>query len=413
MREVVIIGVGMHKCGRFLDESLKDLGRVAAWNAIHDADIDGRDIQAAYVSNNLAGLLTGQEGIRGQIILADAGISGIPIVNVEGACASGVIALREAWIAVGSGICDVALALGVEKMYCSDTSRVIKARASDADVETGSAMGLQFTALYAMSLRKFMKKYGWTQEDFARVTVKNRYHGSLNPYAQYQTPVTVEEVLNSRLVAYPLTLYMCSSIGDGAAAAILCAKEVAHNYTRKPLVSIAASQLRTAPFRDPNQKKDDIKDTMPPHIEDGLPYKDLYAQAGVAREAYEKAGIGPEDIEVAEVHDAMAPGEMMRCIALGFYKAEDAPSWIREGRTTSTGQLPVNTSGGLSSRGHPIGATGLAQISEMVWQLRDEAGPRQVRGKSKGGPKVALVQNSGGYAPSGTAAMTVTILKRT
>jgi len=412
MREVVIIGVGMHKFGRFLSESLKDLGRVAVWNAIHDADIDAKAIDAAYVSNGLAGVITGQEGIRGQIILCHAGLSGIPIVNVEGACASGTIALREAWIAIGSGICDVVLALGVEKMYSGDTSKVLKALAADSDVETESAMGLQFSALYAMNLRKFMQKYGWTQEDFAKVTVKNRYHGSLNPYAQYQKRITTKEVLDSRLIAYPLTLYMCSSIGDGAAAVILCAKEVAHKYARKPLVSIASCELRTAPFVDPRKKAATSEEVGLPHIEEGLPYSDLYFQSSVARGAYEKAGIGPEDIGVVEVHDAMAPAEMMRCIALGFYKAEDAPAWIREERSTITGELPVNVSGGLTARGHPIGATGLAQISELTWQLRGEANSRQVPGRDKSGPKVGLAQNSGGHAPSGTAAMTVTILKR-
>ncbi|MFC1872901.1 thiolase family protein [Chloroflexota bacterium] len=411
MKEVAIIGVGMHQCGRFMEKGLKELGCVATWNAIHDANIDARDIGAAYVSNGLAGLITGQEGIRGQIILGHAGISGIPIVNVEGACASGVIALREAAIAVGAGVCDVALALGVEKMYSGNTSIAIKAISSDADIDTGSSMGLQFTALYAMNLRKLMDKYGWTQEDFAMVTVKNKYHGSLNPNAQFQTPVTIEEVLNSRLIADPLTLLMCSAIGDGAAAAIVCSKEVAHKYARKPLVTIEATQLRTPSFRDPRHKIDVVQKS-PPYLQEGLPYKDLYAQADVAREAYERAGIGPEDIEVAEVHDAMSPAEMMRCVALGFYKAEDAPAWIREGCSSLTGKLPVNPSGGLGARGHPIGATGLAQVSEMVWQLRGEAGQRQVPGRGGKGPKVALIQNSGGYGPSGTAALTVTILKR-
>jgi acetyl-CoA acetyltransferase len=412
MREVVIIGVGMHRFGRFLDESLQDLGRVAVWNAIHDADIEPKAIQAAYVGNAVAGLITGQEGIRGQIVLAGAGLSGIPIVNVEGACASGAIALREAWIAVGSGMCDIALALGVEKMFCGDTSKLLKALASSSDVDAEASMGLQFTALYAMNLRKFMQKYDWTQEDFAKVAVKNKYNGSLNPYAQYQKPMTAEEVLNSRLIAYPLTLHMCSSASDGAAAAILCSKEMARRNSRKPLVEIASCVLQTSPFIDPKKRSAVNKEDGRFCIEEGLPFRDLYAQAGVAREAYEKAGIGPKDIEVAEVHDAMAPAEMMRSIALGFFKAEDAPAWVREGRNALTGELPINPSGGLTARGHPVGATGLAQISEVVWQLRGEAGPRQVRSKGKNLPKIGLVQNSGGHAPSGTAAMTVTILKR-
>jgi len=388
-REVCIVGVGMHKFGKFLNKGLKELTRVAVWNAIRDAGIDARQIEAAYFANVLAGLITGQEGIRGQVFLRDAGFEGIPIVNVEGACASSAIALREAMIAVGSGLYDVALAVGAEKLYLKDTTRSIQAMATNTDVELMGGLGFQFTGSYAMTLRKYMKKYGWTQEQFAKVASKNKYNGSLNPYAQYQKAMSVEEILNSRIVAWPLTLYMCSTMADGAAAAIICAKEVVQKMGSNLPVTIAACSLRSGEVtgEDDGQKR-------------------------AAHDAFEMAGLGPKDIEVVEVHDAMAPGEMFRIDKLGFYRAEEIGPLVDKGHFALTGELPVNTSGGLAARGHPIGATGLAQIAELVWQMRGQAGQRQVKGRSSPYPRVGLAQNSGGYVEGSPAALTVTILKR-
>jgi len=388
-REICIIGVGMHKFGKFLDRSLKDLTRVAVWNAIHDAGIDAKLIEAAYFANVLAGLTTGQEGIRGQVFLRDAGFEGIPIVNVESACASGTIALREAAIAIASGLYDVVLAVGAEKLYLDDTARSIQAMSTNTDVELMGGLGFQFTGSYAMSLHTYMKTCGWTQEHFAKVASKNKYNGSLNPFAQYQRPMSVEEILNSRLISWPLTLYMCSTMADGAASAIVCAKEVAHKICAKLPISISSCCLQSGEVTG---------------IDDG--------QRHVADNAYETAGLGPKDIEVAEVHDAMAPGEMYRLEKLGLCKAEEAGKLVDEGCFTLNGRLPVNTSGGLAARGHPIGATGLAQIAELVWQMRGEAGLRQVRGRNSSYPKVGLAQNSGGYVEGSPAALTVTILKR-
>ncbi|MDD5081935.1 MAG: thiolase family protein [Dehalococcoidales bacterium] len=388
-REVCIIGVGMHKFGKFLDKSLKDLTRVAVWNAIHDAGIDAKQIEAAYFSNVLAGLITGQESIRGQVFLRDAGFEGLPIVNVEGACASGAIALREAMITVGAGVYDMVLAVGAEKLYLDDTARSIAAMAANTDVEFMAGLGFQFTGSYAMTLRKYMQQYGWTQEHFARVASKNKYNGSLNPYAQYQKPMSVEEILSSRVIAWPLTLYMCATMGDGAAAAIVCSQEMARKIGGKLPVTIATCCLRSGEVTG----EDD-------------------GQRGIAREAYDTAGLGPPDIEVAEVHDAMAPGEMFRIEKLGFCRAEEMGQLIDQGYFSLTGKLPVNTSGGLAARGHPIGATGLAQIAELVWQLRGEAGARQVKGRNSLYPRVGLAQNSGGYVEGSPAALTVTILKR-
>jgi len=400
MREVAIIGVGMHKFGKYLDLSLSDLGRVAIWNAIRDAGIDPRRIEAAYVGNVVGGIITGQEAVRGQVILHNSGFSGIPVVNVEGACASSAIAMREAMIAIGAGVYDMALAVGVEKLFCEDTSRTLLAMGQNSDVEVSGNLGFTFVSNYAMILRKCMKYYGWTQEQFAKVAVKNKYNGSLNPYAQFQKPMTIEEVLNSRVVSYPLTLYMCSSMGDGAAAAILCAKDVASKYSSQSPVTIAASVLRSIYFRDP--RKDD------PDADKLIGLRGGYSEP--INMAYEQAGIGPEDIEVAEVHDAMSPAEMMRYVACSFCSPEDAPRLVEDETTTLTGSLPVNTSGGLAARGHPIGATGLAQIAELVWQLRGEAGPRQIPGRNGKGPKVALAQNSGGSIDGEPAASTGTIL---
>ena len=387
-REVVIIGVGMHKFGKFLDKGLKELTRVAVWNAINDAGIDAKQVEAAYFANVLAGLITGQECIRGHVFLHDAGFEGIPIVNVEGACASSSIALREAMIAVGAGLYDVALAVGAEKLYLNDTARSIQAMSTNTDVEFMSGLGFQFTGAYAMNLRKYMKQYGWTQEQFAKVASKNKTNGSLNPLAQYQKPMSVEEILNSRLIAWPLTLYMCSTMADGAAAAIVCAKEVAHKISNQVPVTIAASCLRSGEVTG----EDD-------------------GQVHVAHEAYEMAGLNPEDVEVAEVHDAMAPGEMFRIEKLGFCKAAEVGRLVDEEYFTLKGGLPVNTSGGLAARGHPIGATGLAQIAELVWQMRGEAEARQVKGRNSPYPRVGLTQNSGGYIEGSPAAVSVTILR--
>lgn len=388
-REVYIIGVGMHKFGKFLDKSLKELTRVAVWAAIHDAGIDPKLIEGAYFANVLSGLITGQEAIRGHVFLREAGFDGIPIVNVEGACASGTMGLREGALAIAAGIHDVVLAVGAEKLYLDDTARSIQAMSTNTDVELMGGLGFQFPGSYAMTLRKYMKEYGWTQEHFAKVAAKNKYNGSLNPYAQYQKPMSVEEILHSRVVSWPITLYMCSTMADGAAAAIICSKEVAHKITAKPLITIAATCLRS-----------------------GEVTGDDDGQIHVARDAYEMSGVGPDDIEVAEVHDAMAPGEMFRIEKLGFFQAEEVGKLVDEGYFELSGKLPVNTSGGLAARGHPIGATGLGQLAEVVWQMRGEAGKRQVKGRSGPYPKIGLTQNSGGYIEGSPAALTVTILKR-
>lgn len=388
MRDVAIIGVGMTKFGKFLNKGLKDLGREALWLTLKDAGIKPQQLQFAYAANGLAGLITGQEGIRGQVILRDAGLGGIPIVNVENACASASTAFREAYMMIAGGFYDIGLAIGVEKLYCEDVSKSVRALAADSDIEISARFGLQFTAFYALALRKFMAQRALTKHHLAKVVVKNSYNGSLNPLAQYRRALTEEEVLSSRLIADPLTLYMCAPMGDGAAAAILCSADLALKLTDKPLVKVAASAMRSGQFHPPQEEHPSVVTLA-------------------AKEAYEKAGVGPEDINVTEVHDAMAPAELMIYEELGYGKGEEVGRMIEEGVTAISGKKPVNPSGGLASKGHPVGATGLAMISEIVWQLRGEAGARQVKN-----PRIGLIENAGGMVEGEAAACCVTILKK-
>jgi acetyl-CoA acyltransferase len=405
MRDVAVIGAGMTRFGKFLERSMKDLAREAVLEALKTAGVEQRALEAAVVGNAMAGLISGQECIRGQVVLREMGIGGIPVVNTENACASSATAFHLAWLYVASGMYDIVLALGMEKLYHEDKKRSFQAIGSAVDVEFMqqllAAMKSQpkaegegkpgepgksrsmFMDFYAMFARAHMEKYGTTKEQFAKIAVKNHYNGSLNPHAQYQHACTLEEVLASPLVAEPLTRLMCSPIGDGAAAAILTSAENARRFTSKP-VHVRASVLASG--QDP---------------EPGTP--GITTRAG--RKAYEMAGIGPEDIHVAEVHDASAPAELVICEELGFCQPGEGGKLIDDGVTTLTGRLPVNTSGGLLAKGHPVGATGVAQICEVFWQLRGEAGKRQVAKA-----KVGLTENGGGMVRNEAAALSVHIL---
>lgn len=387
MTEVAIVGVGMHPCGRFPQLSLKDLARVAVLSALDDAGMGTKDVQAVYSANAMAGILQGQEQIRGQSVLREIGIERVPVVNVENACASGSSAFREAVIAIRAGVADTVLAVGFEKMFVEDRDLSLRALESAADLDVVAGLGLQFTAVYALRLRKRLDDGSLTMQDLADVTVKSHYNGSLNPFAQYQKRVTARQVLEAKPIADPLTLLMCTSISDGAAAVIVTRADL-RPPTDRPRVlvraSAAASGFTATNFPEPS------------------------TTTVCARKAYEEAGIGPHDVGVAEVHDAMAPGELLYYEQLGFCEPGGAADLLRSGATALDGRIPVNPSGGLSSRGHPVGATGLAQISELVWQLRGEAGPRQVRR-----PIFALAQNAGGWLEGESAACNVHILERT
>jgi acetyl-CoA acetyltransferase len=404
MRDVAIVGAGMTHFGKFLDRSMKDLGREAIEGALKTAGIEQQRIQAAVVGNAMAGLVTGQECIRGQVVLREMGIGGIPVVNTENACASSATAFHLAWLYVASGMYDTVLALGMEKLYHEDKTRSFQAIGSAVDVELMqqivAAMKAQqksggdkpgepgksrsmFMDFYAQFARAHMQKYGTTKEQFAKIAVKNHYNGSLNPHAQYQHACTLDEVLSSPVVAEPLTRLMCSPIGDGAAAVILTSTDHAPRFTAKP-VHVRASVLVSGQDPEPDAP--------------GITTR-------AARQAYEMAGIGPTDISVAEVHDASAPAELVIYEELGFCRPGEGGKLIDDGVTTLTGKLPVNTSGGLLSKGHPVGATGVAQICEVFWQLRGEAGKRQVPNA-----KVGLTENGGGMVRNEAAALSVHIL---
>lgn len=403
MREVAIVGAGMTRFAKHLDRSMKDLAREAVEGALKSASVEKNALEAIAVGNAMAGLITGQECIRGQVVLRDMGIGGIPVINTENACASAATAFHLAWLYVASGMYDVVMAIGMEKLFHEDKKKSFEALGSAIDVElmqqtlaqmdeatrgkgegdgAGKSRSL-FMDFYAEFARKHMRQYGTKKEHFAKIAAKNHTHGSLNPHAQFQTPRTMEDVLASPMIAEPLTRMMCSPIGDGAAALVLTSADLAKKFTAKP-VYVKASVLGSGKDRNPTD----------PEITER-----------VARKAYEVAGIGPDDINVAEVHDASAPAELIIYEELGFCKSGEGGRLIDEGVTTLGGRLPVNPSGGLLAKGHPVGATGVAQIAEIFWQLRGEAGKRQIEGA-----KVGLTENGGGMLRGEAAAVAVHIL---
>jgi len=375
----------MTRFGKLLDKSLKDLAYEPVWKAIDESKIDPHDIDIAFAGNAYAGLITGQESIRGQALLREAGITRIPIINVENACASGSTAFYLAHRAVAAGQADVALALGVEKLFCDDTGKSLKALSSSSDLDVEGRMGMLFAGIYAMRVRGHMERYGLTREQLAKVAVKNHDHGALNPHSQYRNRVTVEEVLNSRVIADPITLQMTCPLGDGGAAVLIGTKEMALRMGKRP-VKIGSSVLGSFGFT----RKDE-----PSIVE------------RVSQKAYVEAGIKPRDVQVAELHDAVAPVELLLYEQLGFCGPGESGRMIDERATWFDGKLPVNTSGGLTAKGHPAGATGIAQVAEIVWQMRGEAGERQMHPS----PNVGLAQNGGGNVAGETAVVAIHILQ--
>lgn len=382
MRDVFVIGVGMTQFGKFLDRSLRDLGRVACWRAIKDAGIRPNQIQAGYCGNALGNHLQRENGI-GQSVLWQVGIRGIPIINIENACASGSSAFREAWMGVASGVYELAIAVGVEKTV---TVKGALLDIGDADLEV--KIGDVFPGLFAMRAQRHMYEYGTSLEQMAKVSVKNHHNGCLNPYSQYQKEFSVEEVLNSPMIADPLTLYSCCPNSDGAAAAIVATKEVAKKLSVKP-VKVLASVLGTGLY---NNKKE-------------MAIFDL--DFILSKEAYEMAGVGPEDIDLAEVHDAFTIAELMHYEGLGFCRVGEGGRLIDEGKTEIGGKIPVSPSGGLLSKGHPVGASGVAQLVEIVWHLRGEAGARQVANA-----RIGLAHIMGGGKEGDIGACSIHILER-
>ena len=393
MRDVYIAGAGMTPFGKFMDRSIRSLAEEAVGDALGDAGAAAGDVEMAFFGNAVAGLLTGQEMVRGQVALRKTGLMGIPIVNVENACASSSSAAHLAWMAVGSGSVDVAIAVGAEKLSHPDKALAFDAIGRAVDLEEAKAQAPEpgdsptrspFMDIYAQSARDYMRHSGATAADFAQIVVKSHQHAALNPKAQYRDEVTVEEVLASRMISDPLTLLMCSPMGDGAAALVLCSEEGLRRLGVSQPVRIAATVMKTA-----NDRRLD---------EPGVVER-------AAERAYQIAGIGPDDLNVVEVHDAAAPAEMIIYEELGLCGPGEGPKLLAAGETALGGRVPVNTSGGLISKGHPVGATGCAQLVELTEQLQGKAGGRQVQGA-----RWALAENAGGSFGPDPAVGVITIL---
>jgi acetyl-CoA acetyltransferase len=406
----MIIGVGMTAFGKYLDGSVRSLATMATREALADAGVDPSDVDIAFFSNAVGGILHGQEMIRGQSALRSTGLLGTSIFNVENACASGSSAFALATMAVSSGTADVAIAVGAEKLTHPDKSRSILSIATAVDLEEdeltrrainhnllGWDIGgsdsrgevppvtSRFMDIYAAATREYMARSGATAEDLAAIAAKNHSNGALNPLAQYRQTVTVDQVMASRIVSDPLRLLMCSPIGDGAAAIVVCSPEYARRHDESA-VRIAAVAMLSGRGNS--------------HDAEGVVEK-------TAKVAYERAGIGPEDVDLVELHDAASTGELVGYEDLGLCPVGDGPKLLASGATQPGGRVPVNLSGGLLSRGHPIGATGCAQIYELVTQLRGRAEARQAAE-----PQVGLAQNAGGHLGDEAAAAVVTILTR-
>lgn len=377
MRDVAVLGVGLNaKWGELWEMSLRDIFVEAALNAMDDAGVDHFD--SMYVGCMTGGLFVGQEHL-GSLLADYLGINPVPAVRVESACSSGGTAFRLGYIEVASGISDLVLVGGVEKMTDVSGDEATFALSAAADMEYEAYEGITFPGLYALMAQAHMARYGTTREQLAHVSVKNHRHGALNPVAQYQNEITVKDVLESVLVADPLHILDCSPITDGAAAALLCPLEMARKLSKKPAVRILASS--------------NASDTIALHSRKNIAAIESTARA--AENAYKQAGKKPGDLDVAEVHDCFSIAEIMVIEALGLTEAGKGGLAAASGMTALGGKIPVNTSGGLKAKGHPVGATGVAQVVEITHQLRGDAGPRQVRGA-----KVGLTQNMGGTGGS-------------
>lgn len=389
MREVIVAGIGMTRFGKFMDRNLKSLSEEAVAAALEDAGAEVQDVDQVIFANAAGGVVTGQEMIRGEASLRNTGLDGKPMFNVENACASSSTGFHLAWLMVASGQAESVLVVGAEKLTHEDKKVSFGAFGGAVDIEEPLPEGYKagsgsiFMDLYANKARKWMEKTGGGPEDFARVVVKSRHAASLNSDAQFRVETTVDAVMQSRMISDPLTLFMCSSIGDGAAAILLSSKSFARQKG-VPLVQVRASAVVSAKAHG---ERDPVAVTA-------------------SQKAYEIAGLGPDDLHVIELHDASAPAELIHYENLGICApGGGAIDLIRSGDTAVGGRLPVNPSGGLLSRGHPIGATGAAQIIELTRHLRGTAGARQ-----RDGAKVALAENNGGQLAGDSAIAAVTIL---
>ena len=407
--DIFVIGVGMTRFGRWLERSLKSLVAEVVGDALKDANCRATDIEAAYFSNTTQSIMEGQHLIRGQIALREIGIESIPVTNVENACASGSTAFYQAVNHLRAGAADIALVVGAEKMYDADRQKsvaifdggwdvhqanVVTERLASigAGVPTpagrGDGVASPFMELYASLAKGHMRQFGTTERQLATVAAKNHRHSTLNPLSQYQNDISVDDVLAGKVIAWPLTLPMCSPISDGAAAAVLCTAHALRRHSDIRPVKVLGCVLASGSSRDWSDAE-----------------RHLCRRA--ADKAYDEAGVAPQDISVAEVHDASAFAEIVQIENLRFCETGQG-GWLSErGETALGGRIPVNPSGGLESKGHPIGATGLAQIYELVLQLRGEAGARQVDDA-----RLAIAENGGGFIGVEEAAAVITILGR-
>jgi acetyl-CoA acetyltransferase len=353
MRPVDIIGIAISRFGKHIEKSLVELGGKVAIEALKDAGIKPSQINAGFFANMQAGSLFTDFTI-GQNVFWQAGINRVPVFNVENACTSGSSAFNLAWMGVSSGAYDMAIVVGAEKLNVPNVGLMIGGK-----TELDTLEGLVVPTAFAMRANLHMATYGTTKEQLAMVSVKNRRHASLNPLAQFRDPITVEDVLNSPMIADPLTRLMCCPNADGAAAVVLCASELSGRHTVHP-VHVAASLLVTGSYENPCNLAQWDADKRASSI------------------AYEKAGLGPSDLDAVECHDAFTISEILHYEGLGLCPVGDGGRFIESGATTLGGKMPVNLSGGLLSKGHPLGATAVAQIVEGVRQLRGEAGSLQV-----------------------------------
>lgn len=409
-QNVYIAGIAMTVFGRHPERTVFDLAGEALEGALRDAGAQREDIGAVFYSGMTQGLLQGQYSIPGQVVCNHIGLNRVPSFNVENACASGSSALHLALQSLRAGATDIALAIGAEKMNIPDRAKAMSLFEAGWDVSraeenfhTLSAMGQgitpppgsesekpysRFMSIYAALCRHHMATYGTTQRQIAAVCAKNHAHSVHNPWSQFRKPFTVDEVLAAAPITYPLTLPMCAPLSDGAAAAIVCTEAGLQRLgvDRRRAIRVAASVIQSFSAR-------------------GLDQPELHVARRAAERAYEMAGVGPQDVSVAEVHDASAMGEIVQVENLGFVPFGEGGPAAERGEFSLGGRLPVNPSGGLESKGHPLGATGIGQLYELCTQLRGEAGTRQVPGA-----RVAIQENGGGSMGYEEAVVAVHIL---
>lgn len=404
-----IAGVGMTPFGNAIDKSLSELASEAIVAALADAGLGASALNAAYMGNAAASVITGQVCVPGQIVLRNMGIGEIPVVNVENACATSATAFQQAATLVSLGAYDVVLVCGYEKLYHADKTKTFSVFSGAVDVDhidgirkalqaRNTAIGLDldmsdsgksrslFIDIYATWAREHMHRYGTTVEQLAAVSSKNSIHGSLNPLSQFRDRLRIADVLGARTIVDPLTLPMCAPIGDGAAALVVVSEKKARELSKSRCIRVRASSLHSGWDRVEGEPE------MVPLAASAL---------------YEQAGIGANDIDCVELHDASAISEIKYCEYLGLCGEGQGGDFVARGSSTLGGRVPVNTSGGLMRKGHPIGATGAAQIVELVMQLRGEAGLRQAQGA-----RVALAENGGGFIGSDAAALVLSVLSK-